>query len=490
MITPDLAVIGGGLAGVAAALTAAESGARVLLLEQRPHLGGAASSFRRGDLELDYGQHVLLRCCSAYRSFITRIGGEGGLFLQERLEVPVLDRKKGPAWLRRGALPAPFHLAGAIARYHHLSLAERFALLPCARVLKRLDPGDQALDGMTFGSWLTSRGQSERAIHAFWDLIALPALNLPSSEASLLAAVRAFQTGTLTRADAADIGWATVPLSHLHDHLAHRALVAAGVEVQLGTRVAAVGIKESDRPQVVLGGGARFPVGAVVPAVPAHVLAGLLMSEPPRGSAADGLRSAPGVAPGVAPARVQPALGATTGGRPPAHLPVPGWAGHAASALGASPIVNVHLHFDRCVMRFAVAATLDPAVPWLFDRTKAAGIGTGQYLVVPISAAEWLMTSSRDEIVAGVMRALVAVLPGASRAVLLESLVIKDPVATVRLRPGSAELRAAGYDHEHGVFPAGAWTDTGWPATMESAVRSGTAAAQAALGISGGREGL
>jgi squalene-associated FAD-dependent desaturase len=443
----DVAIVGGGLAGVSAALTAADAGARVVVFEKRSHLGGAASSFRRNDVELDYGQHVFLRCCTAYRSLIGRIKGESDLCLQDRLELPVLDGDPRPAWLRRANLPSPLHLAGALMRYHHLSPGERAGLIPTARALKRLDTRDASLDEVTFESWLKRQGQSERAIQVFWDLIALPALNLPSSQASLLIAAQTFQMGLLTAADAADIGWATVPLSRLHDWRAHTALVEAGVEVHLRSRVMGVRVQPGRRAEVVTSGGHALAVEAVIPAVEARAFPGL--------------------------------FGAAE------YLPA-----SRVTGLETSPIVNVHLFFDRCVLPFPLAATLHPAAPWVFDRTESAGIDMGQYLVVPISSADRLVDVAPEAIMSGVLEALSVALPALSEAALVDWLVIKDPAATVRLRPGSAALRTAVYSRECGVFPAGSWIDTGWPATMESAVRSGCGAARAALGIAGGREGL
>jgi hypothetical protein len=252
--------------------------------------------------------------------------------------------------------------------------------------------------------------------------------------------------GLLTDEDAADIGWATAPLSRIHDQLAHQALAAAGVEVHLASRVTAVRTQAGCKPEVVPAEGSAFAVQAIIPAVEAHALPALFPS-------AD-------------------------------YAPLPD-----APGLGSSPIVNVHLLFDRCVLPFPLAAILHPGAPWVFDRSASAGLNRGQYLVIPISAADRLMGSSREAIVAEAVEALARSLPEVSAAVLVDSLVIKDPAATIRVRPGTAGLRAANYSREHGVFPAGSWTDTGWPATMESAVRSGVAAARVALDLAGGGEG-
>ncbi|MFD9877746.1 FAD-dependent oxidoreductase, partial [[Kitasatospora] papulosa] len=166
-------VVGGGLAGVTAALRLADAGLDVKLLEGRPRLGGLAFSFRRGDLSVDNGQHVYLRCCTAYRWFLDRIEGAHLAPLQDRLDVPVLDvgRAAGPRLgrLRRTALPVPLHLAGGLAAYPHISLAEKAGVARAALALGRLDPADPALDGVDFATWLRRQGQSQRTIEALWD---------------------------------------------------------------------------------------------------------------------------------------------------------------------------------------------------------------------------------------------------------------------------------------------------------------------------------
>jgi hydroxysqualene dehydroxylase len=439
---PDVAVIGGGLAGIAAALTAAESGAQVVLVEQRPHLGGAASSFRRKELWIDYGQHVFLRCCTAYRSLVERMGGGDYLFLQDRLEIPVFDGTPRPAWLRRSSLPPPLHLSRALAGYHLLSRGERLAVVRAARALKQLDPRDGSLDQTTFGRWLKEKGQSNRAIEAFWDLITRPTLNLPAQEVSLLAAARTFQIGVLTEAAAADIGWATVPLSRLHNELASQALALAGVDIRLCTRAREVASPEGRPPRVLLDDGTVLDPGAVIVAVPSGAIPALLG------------RSCAGIAKAVATAKT-------------------------------SPIVNVHLRFDRAVMAYPLAAGLSAAAQWLFDRTMSAGLRTGQYLVVSLSAADTYVRASDRSIIAAALEAAGRFLPALNQATLLDAQVTKDPAATMRVEPGTARIRALGHGSIPGVALAGAWTDTGWPPTMESAVRSGIQAAEVFAGQTG-----
>ncbi|PBO16584.1 phytoene dehydrogenase, partial [Streptomyces albidoflavus] len=213
----EAVVVGGGLAGTAAALALADAGVRVTLLEGRPRLGGLAFSFQRGGLTVDNGQHVYLRCCTAYRWFLDRVDGAALAPVQDRLDVPVLDAGRGRLGrLRRNALPVPLHLGPSLARYPHLSLAEKAAVGRAALALRRLDPADPALDRQDFGSWLRRHGQSPRAVAALWDLVGVATLNAAADDASLALAAKVFKTGLLSDAGAADIGWAHVPLGELH----------------------------------------------------------------------------------------------------------------------------------------------------------------------------------------------------------------------------------------------------------------------------------
>ena len=219
MSPAKIGVVGGGLGGLAAALSARDAGAEVVLFERRLVLGGLTSSIRRNGLSFDNGQHVFLRCCSAYRSFVDRIGANDKVLLQDRMDVPVLAPGRSRASIKAAALPAPLHLASSLARYHHLSLRERLRLGRPALALGRLDPDDPALDEVCFGDWLARKGQSERAIERLWNLIALPTLNVSAGEASLGLATKVFRVGLLDRSDAGDIGWSTVPLGQLHGEM-------------------------------------------------------------------------------------------------------------------------------------------------------------------------------------------------------------------------------------------------------------------------------
>ena len=441
---PRVVVVGGGLAGLAAALACADGGAAVVLVEAGARLGGAAASVRRDGLNVDTGQHVFLRCCTAYRAFLERIGSTGMTELQDRMDIPVLTAGRPCAHLRRSTAPAPLHLLRALASYPLLSPRERLRAAAAAWRLRALSVDDASLDDTTFGAWLGEHGQSARSVRAFWDLFVLAALNTPSARASLGLVVMVFQKGLLDSADAADIGIPAVPLSELHAAPAARALRSAGVDVELRSRARAV-VADSTGVRAVVTRRGRLEADAVILAVPHESVVPLL---------------------------------------PDRALPDPG----ALARLGSSAIVNLHLVFDRRVMALPFAAAADADVQWIFDRTKAAGLRCGQYLALSLSGADDLLREADESLKERVLPPLAGLLPLTRRATLERFFVTRVPHATFRQGPGCASLRPGPRTGVPGLFLAGAWTDTGWPATMEGAVRSGRSAADGALAAVGTRE--
>ena len=428
-----VAVVGGGLAGASAALACADAGADVTLLEVRPRLGGAAYSFRRDGLWIDNGQHVFLRCCTAYRAYLERVGAAGAAVLQRRLSIPVLAPGGRAERLERNAMPAPLHLAASLARYRHLTLSERARCARTALALARLDREDPALDRVTFGDWLVERGESPAAVEALWNLIALPTLNLPASEASLGLAAQVFQIGLLDRRDAGDVGYAGAPLSNLHDEPARRALSAAGADVRMRWR--AERIVSDGRGFEIEGPVGKIAADAVVLAVPPARAAGLL---------------------------------------PAGALPYP----DRLERLGESPIVNLHVVYDRAVTDLPFAAAVASPIQWVFDRTASSGLASGQYLAVSLSGATEEITLRPRPLRERFLPALAELFPGARDARVERFFATREPAATFRAAPGVARLRPGARTRVPGLVLAGAWTDTGWPATMEGAVRSGLTAAE------------
>jgi squalene-associated FAD-dependent desaturase len=423
-------VVGGGLAGIASALRLADAGAAVTLVEARPNLGGVTRSVRLRGLVADTGQHVFLRCHHEYRDLLARLGGADDIELQDRFAVPVLSAGRPPQTLGRTRLPAPLHLIEALAGYRLLDRGERLAAVRAAAALRRVDPDHPASDDIAFGSWLAGHRQSPRSVRRLWDVYAAGALNLASGQACLGLAARVLGTGLLDRTDGGDVGRARVPLSRLHGGAARTRLDRLGARVLTGTTVRAIepgpgGFVVASRDHLV-------PADAVVLAVP-HRVAALLA---PPGAVAD-------------PGR---------------------WAG-----LGVSPVVNVHLRYARAVTDLPFAAAVDCPTQWVFDRTTADV--DGQYLVVSLPAADERINRPAGALVREQISSLAGLFPAAARTSVLDAFVTREPYATFRPLPGTRTLRPSAVTGLRGFALAGAWTDTGWPDTMEGAVRSGHRAA-------------
>ncbi len=442
----SVAVIGGGLAGITAALRLADAGCRVILYEARPRLGGLTHTFRRGDLDVDNGQHVFMRCCTAYRALLQRLGTAGQVCMQDRLDIAIRTPRGQRARLRRNGLPAPAHMAGSLLRYGLLSPVQRFRFVQAALALRRLDRTDPAVDGRSFGAWLREHGQDARTVDALWNLVGVATLNAGAEQASLSLAATVFQVGLLSDAAAADLGWAAVPLHRLHGEAAAAQLTAAGADVRTGIRVGAlqprgsrwlVSARSGDRQELRMG--SEDMVDRVVLAVP-----------PP---------SAEALAP------------------PGAITLAPGW----SARLGSSPIVNVHVVLDRWVLDEPFVAGVGTPIQWVFDRTGPSGLAAGQYLAVSVSAADDYIDLPVSVLREQFLPALTDLIPAMASAVVRDFFVTRERDATFRPAPGVAALRPPAVTGLAGLFLAGAWTDTGWPATMEGAARSGETAAHALL---------
>src|SRR6266702_5298610 len=461
-----VAVIGGGLAGITAAIAVAETGADVTLLEARPRLGGATCSFSRDGLTVDTGQHIFLGCCSAYRGLLDRLGMTEHTTLQDRFDVTVLapggrggvvppgasraygaDGRPRKARLRRTALPGPLHMLPALGRYPFLSRSERMSVARPALAMRRVDPADPAVDTQRFGDWLAARGQSERTRRALWDLFSVSSLNIAGDDASLALAAVVVKTGLLGKNNAADIGVPALPLGELHGDAAATLLGKLGARVALGTKVSAIEVGAIEATEAA---GARFRVRLG------------------RGESAD--LAADAVVLAVPHEKAAPLI-------PAGALPeetVAAWAG-----LGASPIVNVHVIYDRPVMDLPFVAAIDSPVQWVFDRTRVSGLDRPgqQYLAISLSAADQYADTPVAELQEQFVPALAELFPAARDAEVAEFFVTRERRATFRQAPGTGALRPKAETLMPGLALAGAWTDTGWPDTMEGAVRSGLAAA-------------
>lgn len=393
-----VAVVGGGLAGLAAAIELMDSGAEVFLYEARPTLGGAVQTLpaRDGDPEPppDNGQHIALGCFTEYLRFLERVG-EGGSYLRTRLGLPVLD-EHGRAATIEPSLPA-------LLRYGHLGLGDRLRIpLVTARCRSaKPEPGE------TFGHLLRRLGATDAAIDRFWDVFIRPALNLPADEVDAGAGLFTVRTALLGPRANSDLVLPTRPLGWMHGDAAGRVL---GDRVRLDSKVESLDELDAD---------------AVVVAVPPVESARLL--------------------------------------------------GEPEPAIEDSPIVSVHLWFDRKLLPQPLAALLGSDAHWVFDRGALTGHEPerGQYLTVVSSGVPELLEVRGRGLVETIAGQLTARL---GKAELLWSRVSREPYATIALRPGVERLGVE--TSRSNVARAGTWTDTGWPATMESAVRSGRRAAQ------------
>jgi squalene-associated FAD-dependent desaturase len=393
-----VAVVGGGLAGLAAALELVDAGQDVTLYEARPTLGGAVQTLpeREGDPEPppDNGQHIALGCFTEYLRFLDRIG-EDGSYLRTRLALPVLDAD--------GTEAAIEPRLASLLRYRLLSPRDRLRIpLVTARCRNaRANPGE------TFGALLRRLGTSDAAIDRFWDVFIRPALNLACDEVDAETGLFTVRTALLGPRANSDLILPTRPLGWMHGDAAGRVL---GDRVRLEQRVESLDELDAD---------------AVVVAVPPRESARLLGEEEP--------------------------------------------------ALEDSPIVSVHLWFDRPLLDRPLAALLGSDAHWVFDRGALTGSRPerGQYLTVVSSGVPELLEVRGRELVERIAGQLTERL---GEAELLWSRVSREPYATIALRPG---VRRPGVETSRpNVARAGAWTDTGWPATMESAIRSGRRAAQ------------
>lgn len=430
MTTPtwDTAVVGGGLAGIAAALTLADQGQRVVLLEQTRRLGGRASSFTdpvRGD-ELDNCQHVVMGCCTNYRALIDRLGmADAFVWHNEQWWVSAGGRTDRIA---PGPLPAPAHHAGAFLRASFLSRADKAGIARAMARMMRTDPG--AWRTRSFAEFLTHTRQTAPAVARFWRPVVVSACNAEPERTGADLALKVFRDGLLSSAEAASIGVPAVPLARLYEPVPallaeHNSMVRFGA---LATRITPDTVELRDAE----------PVRAtrVIVALPFERVAGVV---------------------------------------DPAHhdARIAGLAG-----LTHSPILGVHLRLDRPVLPTPHAVLVDRPTQWLFRKDEQ-----GRVVHAVVSAADDWTALSDAEITARVVDDLRACFPEAGNFTVEWSRPVRSKRASFLASPGSGAHRppVAG-DDPAALLLAGDYTDTGWPATMEGAVRSGVAAAAAALG--------
>jgi len=437
-------VIGGGFAGMAAACRLADAGYRPIVFEQAPRLGGRAGSFvdRGSGQTIDDGVHVLMRCCEASLGFLQRIRAVDWLSLQDPLSIPIRF-PGGEITLRSAPLPGMLHLLPSLLSYRPLDRGQRIGAARAAlRLRLARHTGDE-----TAAVWLTRHGQPSAALERLWNPISVAALNAPidAVDATSLQTVlrRAF-----LRPGGADMGFFQAPLATVFDRARTYVEEREG-EVRAGLGVRQLLFDESGAASgVVTTSGEIVSVRAVVSAVPPQDAVRLF----------DEARH------------------------------VPEAVMNAAANLMWSPIVNVHLWFDRPVFRGGYAMTVGSPVQAIFDvawlhQREEGSAPAGQHLVLSQSAADSLANQPAQAIVERLLSSLAQLLPDAQAASCVRSLVVTRPRATFVPAPGHQRWRPGGASGIARFVLAGDWTSTGWPSTIESAVRSGIVAAARVEGL-------
>jgi squalene-associated FAD-dependent desaturase len=464
-------VIGGGLAGLAAGVALADSGWRVRLFEQRPFLGGRATSYVLPDGEhVDNCQHVTLACCTNLENFYRRIGSSGKIKFFDRLLF--LDPQGRRGEIKAGVLPAPFHLVGSFASFAPLSLLDKLSI---ARAMLDIlwyqgkPPDVQQPAGISMLEWLHRRGQTQGAINRFWRVVLVSALDEELDRTDARFGVDVFWKAFLSNGTGYRMGVPAVPLSKLYDGCKTE-IERRGGEVVLRSAVRGLKMESGQLAGVRFDEAREEFADAYVFALPHTALAELLP---------ESLK--------------QLDLGL-------ANL----------DKIKVSPITGVHLWFDRTVMDEPFVTLLDTTTQWIFNKTalyqndekplspvipsearnlssvssaRHSPLATRhfQYLQLVISASYDLLEKPRQEIIDLCLAEVRQALPKARQAELLKATVIKEAAATFSPEPGVDRWRPKQETSIPGLFLAGDWTQTGWPATMEGAVRSGYLAAEALL---------
>ena len=435
MPPPHVVVVGGGLAGLAASVALAGHGIGVSLLEKNPRLGGRATSYRLPSGEyIDNCQHVTLRCCTNLEDFFRRAGVADKIGYYD--ELLFSDSKGRRGRIKSSRLPAPFHLLPSFAAFPLLALQDKYSI---ARAMLRivLSGGSPNIpDGVSMLDWLHREKQTQGAIDHFWRVVLVSALNEHLDRTDARYGVLVFWKAFLSNSAGFGVGVPAVPLADLYASCAER-IEKQGGQVRTRCPVGSVCWSGGQRIGVRLEGGGELCGDYVVLAVPSDRLLKLIPAEIARTETFGNL-----------------------------------------SHLSVSPITGVHMWFDRTVMEEPFLTAIDRTIQWIFNRSK-------QYVQIVISASYELSHRSQQEIIDICRHELNDLLPAAKEASLLRAVVIRESAATFSPAPGCDRWRPSHETPVPNLFLAGDWTSTGWPATMESAVRSGYQAAEGILSREG-----
>jgi len=435
---PSVTIIGGGVAGLAAACALSDSGYKVRLLERRPYVGGRASSYEHpgtGEV-IDNCQHILLGCCTNLIDLYRRLEVQDEIYWSGT--IPFLEPGGRRSVLTSTSLPAPLHTASSFFRAKCFSLPDKLTIARGILGFLRETPLDS---GENFAQWLARHHQTERAIQRFWHPVLASALNEDPEHISVRYAAKVFREAFLFSAEGGRMGIPRLPLSELYGR-AVQYIEARGGEVHL--RTAGESFEHARDRWTVRSADEEFTSDRLILALSFETLA-----------------------------KVVPAL--------PQNAESEALSRDLAK-FHHSPITSVHLWFDREITQLTHAALLDTTIEWMYNKSKLiAGSRDrpGAALELVISASKALVSMPREQIIDLAMRELALFLPTVKEAALLKAAVTKEVRATYSIRPLLDNVRPGAQSPWPGVYLAGDWTATGWPSTMESGVRSGYLAAEA-----------
>ncbi|HSM85246.1 MAG TPA: hydroxysqualene dehydroxylase HpnE [Candidatus Limnocylindrales bacterium] len=427
-------VVGGGLAGLAAGCALADAGLKVTLFERRPYVGGRASSYEHpgtGEI-VDNCQHILLGCCTNLVHFYEKLGVAGQILWFDEITF-IEPGGRMSRFVPKSYLPAPMHNLPSFLGAAMLGAKDKLSIARALSAMSREVPGDSSED---FLSWLKRHQQTEQSIRRFWEPVLFSALNEDLDRMSVRYAAKVFRESFMNSAQGGRMGIPGVPLSELYSAAAEY-IRARGGEVRLRAPVSVVDPQAAGVTVASGAGEERFDFAVL--AVPFQSTASLLPSEPEAQAIREKLE-------------------------------------HFQS----SPITGIHLWFDREITPLSHAALLDRTIQWLFHKSKFQKNreGAGSYVELVVSSSKTLVPKSREEILELGLRELAEFFPAVNEAKVLKAAVVKEIYATYSILPGLDQYRPASATPWPRLFLAGDWTATGWPATMEGAVRSGYMAAE------------
>jgi squalene-associated FAD-dependent desaturase len=438
MFMPDLAeqhhvaIVGGGLAGLATAVALGSAGYRVTVFEARPFLGGRATSYPLNSADddgptIDNCQHILLRCCTNLIDFYRRLGvGKDITFYRELYWIEPGGRR---SVLRSGMLPVPLHFAESFAALRFLSWPSKIAIGRAMLVIRSEYKHRPDLDRITMLDWLREKKQPQQAIDRFWRQVLVSAINEDLDRMAASHGLQVFALGFLSRSDAYEMGVPNVPLAQLYSDEAWRNYPC--VEILQRRQVERVAVEQGEVARLETRAGS-IRAGAYVLAVPFERLHAIT----------------PEVALDLTP-------------------------------FTHSPITGIHLWFDRPITDLPHATLLDRTIQWLFNKDG------GRHVQLVVSASRSLLNMPRQDVIDLALRELAEFFPQAASARLERAHVVKEVRATFSATPRLEEKRPGSSTSISNLFLAGDWTRSGWPATMEGAVRSGYLAAESVTRLFG-----